>query len=167
MGEAKRRRERFEITFIDSGREPQVAPNPDYPDGIDLDSTDGKPVQSCKVLLNYPAPRCGIMTVHCHRCGIRVAATVAGRRDDPRSLRIPCNPSYQTGATGEYPHGISQRPGDEGELAVAVSKPDSDGNMFIDFGKEVSWISLPREQVIELARNLAKQANASKVEIEP
>ena len=59
MGEAKRRKQanqQHEITFLDSGREPQVAPNPDYPDGVDLDPTEGAPVQSCKVMLPYPAP---------------------------------------------------------------------------------------------------------------
>jgi hypothetical protein len=163
MGEAKRRlKYRHEVTFLDSGREPQVAPNPDYPEGIDLDPTEGAPVQSCKVLLPYPAPRCGALVVACKRCGCTVAATVAGRPDDPRSMRLPCK---QVGATGRFPEGISRRPGDQGELAIAVSKPDADGNVYIDFGKEVAWLSLPREQVIDMARRLATQAGASKVEI--
>lgn len=165
MGEAKRRKQQptHEVTFIDAGREPQEAPNPDYPEGIDLDATDGAAVQSCKVPLPYPAPRCGAMVVQCKRCGFKAAATVAGRPDDPRSMRIPCK---TIGATGRYPEGISRRPGDEGELAVAVSTPDADGNMYIDFGKEVSWLSLPRERVIDMARQLAKKAGATKVEIE-
>jgi hypothetical protein len=164
MGEAKRRlKYRHEVTFLDSGREPQEAPNPDYPEGIDLDPTEGAPVQSCKVLLPYPAPRCGAMVVACKRCGFTLAATVAGRPDDPRSVRLPCK---QVGATGHFPEGVSRRPGDEGELAIAVSKPDADGNVYIDFGKEVAWLSLPREQVIDMARRLAIQAGASKVEIE-
>jgi hypothetical protein len=102
MGEAKRRQaaSRHEVTFVDSGREPQVPPNPEYPEGIDLDATEGAAVQSCKVPLPYPAPRCGLMTVACKRCGLKVAATVAGRPDDPRSIRIPCK---QVGATGGFP----------------------------------------------------------------
>lgn len=163
MGEAKRKQRFHEVKFLDSGREPQVAPNPDYPKGIDLDSTEGAAVQSCKVMLPYPAPRCGLMAVTCKRCGLKVAATVAGRPDDPRSVRMPCK---TIGPTGRFPHGVSRRPGDEGELAVAVSKPDADGNMYIDFGKEVSWLSMPREQVIDMAIQLAVQAGATKVEIE-
>jgi hypothetical protein len=167
MGEAKRRQQQqmrmYEVTFLDAEREPQEAPNPDYPEGIDLDATEGATVQSCKVPLPYPAPRCGAMVVQCNRCGFRAAATVAGRPDDPRSVRIPCK---TIGSTGRYPEGISRRPGDEGELAVAVSAPDTDGNMYIDFGKEVAWLSLPRERVIDLARQLATQAGASKVVIE-
>jgi hypothetical protein len=164
MGEAKRRQAalRHEVTFVDSGREPQVPPNPAYPEGIDLDLTEGAAVQSCKVMLPYPAPRCGLMAVVCKRCGFTVAATVAGRPDDPRSVRLACN---QTGATGRFPEGISRRPGDEGELTIAVSKPDADGNVYIDFGTEVAWMSLPREQAIDMARRLATQAGASKVEI--
>lgn len=163
MGEAKRRREQFTVTFLDSGREPQVAPNPAYPDGIDLDPTEGAAVQSCKVMLPYPAPRCGVMAVKCGRCGLSIAATVAGRPDDPRSVRLRCN---QPGATGRFPDGVSRRPGDEGELAVAVSSPDADGNIYIDFGKEIAWLSLPRERVIDLARTLAAKAGAKKVDIE-
>jgi hypothetical protein len=164
MGEAKRRKAApiHEVTFVDSGREPQVPPNPDYPEGIDLDPTEGAPVQSCKVVLPYPAPRCGLMTVACKRCGLTVAVTVAGRPDDPRSVRLACK---QLGATGRFPEGVSRRPGDQGELGIAVSKPDADGNVYIDFGKEVAWLSLPREQVIDMARRLAVQAGASKVEI--
>jgi hypothetical protein len=102
MGEAKRRQaaSRHEVTFVDSGREPQVPPNPEYPEGIDLDATEGAAVQSCKVPLPYPAPRCGLMTVACKRCGRTIPARFGYRAsksappgasldDDPRAPRYP------------------------------------------------------------------------------
>lgn len=36
--------ERFDLVWVDKGREPQCAPNPDFPDGVDVDVTMG---QSC------------------------------------------------------------------------------------------------------------------------
>lgn len=76
------------IEWIDSGREPQCAPDPAYPSGIDLVLTTSPPF--CKVSLPYPAKRCGIYVVSCEKCGFSIAATTAGRADDPRSLTIPC-----------------------------------------------------------------------------
>ena len=78
------------VIRIDRHREPQCAPNPAYPDGIDMDATRGLPGPSCKVALPYPAKRCGMYEVKCNVCGIVVAITTAGRPDDPRSLTIPC-----------------------------------------------------------------------------
>ncbi len=79
----------MKITFLDSGREPQCEPNPDYPLGMDVDMSEGAEV-TCSTALPYPAPRCGAMVVECETCGIRVACTVAGRPDDPRSVKIAC-----------------------------------------------------------------------------
>lgn len=84
----------FTVEWIDHGREPQCAPNPRYPDGKDLDVSLGQ-TPSCKADLPYPAKRCGLYVVTCGICGLRVAATTAGRPDDPRSLTMPC----QLGAT--------------------------------------------------------------------
>lgn len=80
---------RFEIKFIDSGREPQCAPNPDYPLGIDLDTSRGA-MHTCKTTLPYPAKRCGAWVVKCLDCGYVAAVSTAGRPDDPRSLTLPC-----------------------------------------------------------------------------
>ena len=80
----------IKVDFLDSGREPKVAPNPEYPDGMDIDMTLGK--KGCKTELPYPAPRCGVMLLKCDVCGVTAAITVAGRRDDPRSAIIPCKP---------------------------------------------------------------------------
>ena len=77
------------VEWADSGREPQCAPNPDFPEGVDLDlSIEGEP--ACFVDLPYPAERCGFYRVICGGCGLEVIVTTAGRPDDPRSVRVAC-----------------------------------------------------------------------------
>jgi hypothetical protein len=79
----------FKIDWHDSGREPQCAPDPAYPNGIDIDASEGAATR-CKSTLPYPAKRCGYFMVECRCCGIRVTITTAGRPDDPRSITLPC-----------------------------------------------------------------------------
>jgi hypothetical protein len=79
----------FNIKWLDRGREPQCAPNPDYPTGIDIDCS-GHNEPSCKTSLPYPARRCGLYFVECKACGSNAAITTAGRPDDPRSVTLPC-----------------------------------------------------------------------------
>lgn len=79
----------LEVDWIDRRREPQCAPNPDYPEGIDLDCSNGA-VRTCETQLPYPAKRCGVYVVRCSICGMSVGLTTAGRPDDPRSVKIPC-----------------------------------------------------------------------------
>jgi hypothetical protein len=69
------------VEWIDRGREPQVAPNPDYPNGKPLRLTDivKAKVKHCKVDLPYPAKRCGVYVVKCKQCGLSVGVTTAGR----------------------------------------------------------------------------------------
>jgi hypothetical protein len=81
----------LEVTWFDAGREPQVASNPRYPDGIDVDLSRGQSA-TCSTALPYPAKRCGFFEVTCLRCGYRAAITTAGRPDDPRSAKLPCKP---------------------------------------------------------------------------
>lgn len=81
----------FIIEWLDSGREPRVKPNPAYPNGIDLDVSDGQ-IPTCQAMLPYPAKRIGSYVVECRLCGIRIGCTTAGRPDDPRSIRIACKP---------------------------------------------------------------------------
>lgn len=81
--------EQFDIDWIDSGREPQCAPNPDYPAGIDLDYSQNLSPR-CKAILPYPARRCGYYVVRCTRCATTAVVTTAGRPDDPRSITLPC-----------------------------------------------------------------------------
>jgi hypothetical protein len=94
------------IKFIDHGREPQCAPDPKFPDGLDIVEGAGtvarhphpegaKVAQSltdpgCAIELPYPSPRCGLLEVTCLECRKRVALTVAGRPDDPRWFRMAC-----------------------------------------------------------------------------
>lgn len=79
----------FDITWHDSGREPHCAPNPAYPNGIDLDVSLGLH-PTCRTDLPYPAKRCGYYVVKCSRCGLEIAVTTAGRPDDPRSVTLAC-----------------------------------------------------------------------------
>lgn len=81
----------WRIRWHDSGREPQCAPNPRYPQGIDVDTTGGQQ-PACTTVLPYPARRCGHFEAQCRTCGLRVAITTAGRPDDPRSLTVACKP---------------------------------------------------------------------------
>ena len=81
--------EQFLVMWNDAGREPQCAPNPDYPNGIDLDVSRGA-TQICTVTLPYPAKRCGQYIVECRLCGYKAIITTAGRLDDPKSVKLPC-----------------------------------------------------------------------------
>lgn len=77
------------VRWVDGHREPQCAPNPAYPNGIDLDGTlPGE--TACLTKLPYPAKRCGHFIVECPVCGSRVIITTAGRPDDPRSVKVAC-----------------------------------------------------------------------------
>jgi hypothetical protein len=80
------------IKWFDSGEEPRHPPNPDYPDGIDLNLTvGGDPDRArCKIALPYPAKRFGYYEIECNACDKRVGVTTAGRPDDPRSVTILC-----------------------------------------------------------------------------
>jgi hypothetical protein len=73
----------------DAGREPKCAPNPDYPNGIDLDVSDGAD-KTCVADLPYPAKRIGSYAVECQVCGATAACTTAGRVDDPKSIKLAC-----------------------------------------------------------------------------
>jgi hypothetical protein len=78
------------VRWIDGGREPQCAPNPDYPDGIDVDLSGGASMTCSTLLQPYPTPRCGMFRVKCQTCGYSAVITTAGRPDDPRSAKLPC-----------------------------------------------------------------------------
>jgi hypothetical protein len=68
---------KWAIEWRDSGREPQCAPDPKFPDGMDSDTSEGR--LSCWGEVPYPAKRCGAYIVRCLRCGCSVAFTTAGR----------------------------------------------------------------------------------------
>jgi hypothetical protein len=83
----------LKITFLDSGREPRCPPNPAYPDGMEVDLSFGG--LWCLATLPYPAPRCGAMLVECDICEIKIIVTVAGRPDDPRTVKVGCEAKHK------------------------------------------------------------------------
>jgi hypothetical protein len=80
----------IDVEFLDSGREPQVAPNPKYPNGVAVSLLSYALQKSCTRNLPYPAPRCGMYRVTCRECGFNALITVAGRADDPNTITLPC-----------------------------------------------------------------------------
>ena len=82
----------FKIEFLSTGRAPRVKSDPNYPDGIDVNAGASP---ACKAELPYPAQCIGTWHVECKTCGCIVAVTAAGRRDDPRSVMVPCKRSMQ------------------------------------------------------------------------
>lgn len=79
----------LKVTWVDRGREPKCGPDPAFPTGKDLDVA-GEAPRSCSTTLPYPAKRCGVYLVECLTCHLSVAISTAGRPDDPRSIRVPC-----------------------------------------------------------------------------
>ena len=73
------------IEFISHGRKAQCPPNPDYPNGKDVDATNGE--DGIWVELPYPAPECGVFIVSGSHIK-KTAITAAGRPDDPRNVKI-------------------------------------------------------------------------------
>lgn len=84
----------MKVEFIDSGRSPKCKPDPAFPDGMIVDLSEGVTL-TCAADIPYPAPRCGLMVVECEKCGVRIALTVAGRVDDPRSVKLACRMPLQ------------------------------------------------------------------------
>ena len=83
----------IDVTFLDSGHEPQEKPNPEYPNGKPISLLPHALAKGCTRNLPYPAPRCGAYLITCHTCGYSVAVTVAGRPDDPNIITLPCKPN--------------------------------------------------------------------------
>jgi hypothetical protein len=79
----------IQIEFLSHHRKAKNAPNPKYPDGVNLDLTNGAKV-ACFADLPYPAQCCGILFVRCRKCGANAAITTAGRLDDPRTVKLAC-----------------------------------------------------------------------------
>lgn len=142
------------VTWKDSGREPQCPADPAYPNGKDVDVSGGG--DFCMIDLLYPAPRCGLWLVRCDRCGKSVAITAAGRPDDPRSVKLACRAKAEgVGPTGDFPEG-KLSPDDEGELALAIGAWE--GKIKIMFGKEVAWLALTPQQALAVAAALKSYA---------
>jgi hypothetical protein len=84
------------VHWTDRRREPGCPPNPNFPEGVDVDVSSGAET-FCDVALPYPAKRCGYYTVTCNLCRYSAILTTAGRPDDPRAIRLPCNLRTPTG----------------------------------------------------------------------
>lgn len=80
------------ITWHSHNKRAQCEPNPDYPEGMDIDITNKENEANCFVELPYPAEECGVWLVRCKTCGAVNGATAAGRPDDPKSFKFPCTP---------------------------------------------------------------------------
>jgi hypothetical protein len=81
----------LKVRWVDRGYEPNAKPNPEFPHGMDVDLTAGRATgRSCTTDLPYPAKRCGYYLVSCSTCDFRGVVTTAGRADDPRSVKLPC-----------------------------------------------------------------------------
>jgi len=79
----------LKLTFLSHDRPPRCAPDPAYPHGRALDLSKGSK-ESCAVALPYPAECCGAWLIVCQMCSQHYVVTTAGRIDDPRSVRLPC-----------------------------------------------------------------------------
>lgn len=83
---------KFKITWVDRGHPPRVAPNPDFPDGVDVDVRESLSLRGCYTPLPYPTghKNVGGWRVECRECGTTAYITAASRLDDPKSAVIPC-----------------------------------------------------------------------------
>ncbi len=61
------------------------------------------------------------------------------------------------GGTGSFPDG-KLGPEDEGELQLMIGRQD--GQVRIDFGKSVAWLSLPKDTAVVFARTILKHVEA-------
>lgn len=101
--------DQFNIEWIDRGHPPRQQPNPHYPDGCNVDLTEGGEVklpwpqtsetrvQHCTADLPYPSghENVGTWVIKCRRCGVSVGVTAASRPDDARQVKIPCKEMLQ------------------------------------------------------------------------
>lgn len=81
--------QQFKVEWINRGGKASASADPAYPDGVDFSVARGA-VNSCVATLPYPAEGVGTYVIECKICGFRAALTTAGRRDDPRSVEMPC-----------------------------------------------------------------------------
>ena len=86
--------EKFTFEWIKRGDRPINPPNPDYPNGIEVNMRL-RPGPVCHIDLPYPAKEVGTHIITCNECGRRVAITAASRADDPRVLVVTCKKTLQ------------------------------------------------------------------------
>jgi hypothetical protein len=79
----------FVVEWVDGGRKPTAPSNPKYPNGLDVEAfVPGQ--TTCYLKLAYPAKQCGVYHIRCRVCHLTAVVTTAGRRDDPRSIKLAC-----------------------------------------------------------------------------
>lgn len=146
----------IDISFHPNGRgKAQCAPDPKYPDGVDVVVPQGTALRTCSTLLPYPATECGTFKVHCRTCDYTLNVTAAGRPDDPKSVTFPCG--MKLGPTGEYPRGKFSD-SDTGALVMSLTVRDK--TIILDFGKEVTWVGLSKESALAIGQSLVDKANS-------
>lgn len=79
----------FKTKFHTDGSAPVNPPRSEFPNGEDVDGSNGAR-KTCTAQLPYPAPSRGVHICECEDCGLRVGVTAAGRPDDPRSMKVAC-----------------------------------------------------------------------------
>lgn len=84
----------FHAKWLDGGRPPQVAPDPEFPEGRDIVMPHGEndSKRRCSTPIPYPCPHVNIgqWLLTCKLCGFKLMVTAASRPDDPRSISFPC-----------------------------------------------------------------------------
>jgi hypothetical protein len=65
---------------------------------------------------------------------------------------------HKIGATGKYPLGKVSHD-DEGELKIAMAADHENQVVRIEFGKEIAWLALPRDQALQLAEMIRSKAS--------
>lgn len=72
-------------------------------------------------------------------------------------------PLKPIGPTGTFSQG-KLGPTDDGDLQIGVAQ-DSQGNVILNFGTNVSWIGMPPDQAIQFAKLIMRRAGARKIEV--
>ena len=79
----------IKVSWVSANRKARIPPDPRYPNGIDIDISEGKR-PACFTEIPYPAPECGRYLIKCDLCNHISGVTAAGRADDPKSIRVAC-----------------------------------------------------------------------------
>ena len=62
------------------------------------------------------------------------------------------------GATGNFPDGKLNE-NDQGELALSIGIDREKNVIIMNFGTQVAWIGIPKQQAIEMGEGMIKRAN--------
>lgn len=98
-------------------RDRRPPPPSDHPNGVDMDATGFRPVNTCLARLPYPAKGPGAHILACRMCGQRMVVTAEGKPDDARSVRMACKPLV--------PRTPAARPAAPGEATTTATVPEA------------------------------------------